>query len=153
MMNWRKAALGIPATLVCLGVIACASDPAVRSARKDSALLRLSWSARPERIEKCRELTPEELAARGEHMRQRVDCAGYFASYDLEVSIDGRTVHRSVARGAGLRNDRPIFLLEEVVVAHVRPRRADGPAADGGSRCLYRGPAPAATPRWRHRCD
>ena len=78
--------------------------------------LRLSWSARPERIEVCHALSAEEQAEREEHMRQRVECDGRFATYLLQVQSDGRTVHESVARGAGLRHDRPLYLLHEVDV-------------------------------------
>jgi hypothetical protein len=115
-MKAARAMLAIPATAVILATIAWMSDAPVRATKGDAPRLRLSWSARPERIEQCRELTQEELAARGEHMRQRVECVGRFATYDLKVAIDGRRVHQSVARGAGLRNDRPIFLLREIDV-------------------------------------
>jgi hypothetical protein len=79
----------------------------------EAARLRLSWTARPQRIEICRTLSAEELAARPEHMRQRVECDGRFASYTLRVEVDDRAVGESIVRGGGLRHDRPIFLLRE----------------------------------------
>jgi len=79
-----------------------------------AALLRLSWSARPERIEICRTLSQKELEEREEHMRQRVECDGRFATYDLRVTVDGRSVAESVVRGGGFRHDRSIYLLREV---------------------------------------
>ena len=79
----------------------------------DSARLRLSFSARPERIEVCRNVSAEEMAKREEHMRQRVECDGRFATYTLRVEADGRAIDEMVVRGAGLRNDRPIYLLRE----------------------------------------
>jgi len=103
-----------------------------------SARLRLSWSARPERIETCRTLSAAELAQREEHMRQREDCEGRSATYALRVDVDGRPVSTSVARGAGLRHDRPLYLLHEVDVApgphrlrvsFLRRERTDGDAA------------------------
>jgi hypothetical protein len=78
------------------------------------ARLRLSWSARPERIEVCRTLSAAELAEREEHMRQRVDCEGKFASYSLRIDADGRRLAESLERGAGLRHDRPLYVLREV---------------------------------------
>ena len=81
------------------------------------ARLRLSWSARPERIEVCRALTAEELARREEHMRLRVECDGRFATYALRVEADGKVLGESVVRGAGLRHDRPIYLLRDFVLA------------------------------------
>ena len=116
-MSWRAAFTALPATAVCLALIAWASAAPVRHDSGGTARLRLSWSARPERIEQCRELTAEELAARGEHMRQRLECTGHFASYDLQVEIDDQVVHRSVAQGGGLRNDRPIFLVKDLVIS------------------------------------
>jgi hypothetical protein len=49
-------------------------------------------------------------------MRQRIECEGRFASYSLRVSVDGRLLHEAVVTGAGLRNDRPIYLLEDLDV-------------------------------------
>ncbi len=83
----------------------------------DSAQLRLSWSARPERIEVCRTLSSEELARVEEHMRQRVQCDGRFATYSLKVEVDGRRVGDAVVRGAGLRHDRSMYLLRDFDVS------------------------------------
>lgn len=82
----------------------------------DDARLRLSWSARPERIEVCRTVSAEELAKRPEHMRQREECEGHFATYALRVDVDGRSVDEAIVHGAGLRQDRPSFLLRELGV-------------------------------------
>lgn len=82
----------------------------------ETARLRLSWSARPERIEICRTLSEEELELLAEHMRQRVSCEGKFASYTLRILVDGAIIDESVVRGAGLRNDRPLFLLRDYPV-------------------------------------
>lgn len=89
---------------------------------RDAAKLRLSWSARPERIEVCRALSADELAKRAEHMRQRVECTGRFATYQLRVETDGQSIIDTIVHGAGLRNDRPIYLLREFALAP-GPRR------------------------------
>ena len=81
-----------------------------------SAAVRLSWSARSQRIEACRTLTAKELAEREEHMRQRVECEGRFATYGLTVDVDGRLLHESIVRGGGLRHDRPLHVLRELTV-------------------------------------
>lgn len=80
------------------------------------ALLRLSWSARPERVETCRELSDAELAARPPHMRLRTECSGRFASYLLTVRLGAETVWTDTVRGGGLRNDRPMHLVRDVSV-------------------------------------
>lgn len=82
-----------------------------------SARVRLSWSARPERIEVCRALSAEEISRRGEHMRQRFECDGRFAAYDLHVAIDDRIVLETVVRGSGWRHDRPLYVLRDFEVA------------------------------------
>ena len=99
--------------LVLLALVSAAPLPFNSS---EAARLRLSWTARPQRIEVCRTLSREELAARPEHMRQRVECDGRFASYTLRVEVDDRDIGESIVRGGGLRHDRPIFLLREYEV-------------------------------------
>jgi hypothetical protein len=105
------------ATVLVLGLIARASAAPLKFHDGTAARLRLSWSARPERIEVCRTLSPAELAQREEHMRQRVECDGRFATYGLRVESDGQRLGETVVHGAGLRHDRPLYLLREYDVA------------------------------------
>ena len=99
-----------------LGIVA-GSGAAVPFHPEHAARLRLSWSARPERIERCRTLSDEELALRPEHMRQRMECDGVFATYTLEIALDGRRVESAVIIGGGVRNDRPIHDLRDLDVS------------------------------------
>jgi hypothetical protein len=57
-------------------------------------------------------------------MRQRVECEGAFATYALRVDVDGQVLGESVIRGAGLRHDRPLYLLRDypVPAGHHRVR-------------------------------
>jgi hypothetical protein len=107
-----------------LFALARASAAPLAYNNNDMARLRLSWSARPERIEVCRALTAEEIARLGEHMRQRVECIGNFASYDLRVEVNGRILDEAIARGSGFRHDRPLYVLRDFNIAsgshHVR---------------------------------
>lgn len=80
------------------------------------AVIRLSWSGRPERLEVCRRLTETELAERPAHMRQAVECEGTTATYRFEVRLDGAGIGDGVLRGGGFRNDRPIYLLRDLAV-------------------------------------
>jgi hypothetical protein len=115
--------------------------------RPDAARLRLSWSARPERIEVCRTPTEEELARLAEHMRQRLVCDGVFATYLLRIEVDGREIGQSVIRGAGLRNDRPLYLLRDYPVPpgqhrfHVSLTRRE--KTDDDAAAYATAPAPA----------
>lgn len=90
-----------------LSIVPLAGAPA------DRAMLRLSWSARPERVERCRRLSDEELAQRPAHMQLRFECEGHFARYLLNVRVGERLVADDTLRGGGFRNDRPIHVLEE----------------------------------------
>jgi hypothetical protein len=109
-------ATAIFATIVALVLLARASAAPLPYHDDGMAQLRLSWSARPERIETCRALSEEELKREEEHMRQRVECDGRFATYALRVESDDKLLSASVVRGAGLRHDRPIYLLRDLEV-------------------------------------
>ncbi len=108
----RVVAAGASTALGLL-LLAASSTLSLPHHASDDAQLRLSWSAMPERIEVCRTLSEEELAGLAEHMRQRVQCEGTSASYDLRVSADGDEIATARIRGGGLRHDRPIHLLRE----------------------------------------
>lgn len=82
----------------------------------DAAQLRLSWSARPERVERCRRLSDAELAQLPQHMRLRLQCEGGFARYLLTVRVDSGVIASDTLRGGGLRHDRPLHLFEEVSI-------------------------------------
>ena len=135
VLRWAVAGV---ATAILLYGLAWSSAAEIAQPQSGRSVLRLSWSARPERIEVCRTLSAAELAQREEHMRQRVECDGRFATYTLRVEADGRLLHESVARGAGLRHDRPLYLLREIdlspgahhlVVTFVRREKTDDDAA------------------------
>lgn len=115
---WRIAGLGV-AVLAAVG-LRQVSALELQPANAATALARLSWSARPERVERCRRVSDEELARLPAHMRLRFECEGAFARYLLSVTLDDRTVRRDTIRGSGLRHDRPMHVFEEVAV---RPGR------------------------------
>lgn len=85
-------------------------------ARGDDAIVRISLGARAERIEICRRQTDEELAKLAPQMRQRVVCEGTTARYRLEVRRNGELLHSQVVRGGGLRNDRPLYVSQDLPV-------------------------------------
>jgi len=96
--------------------LAWASTAPLRGARTGDALMRLSWGARPERIETCRTQTDEELAKVNPQMRQRVVCEGTTARYQLEVRRDGSPIASGMVRGGGLRHDRELYVFREIRV-------------------------------------
>ncbi len=138
-MRLARIVAAATATAAGLALLAFASAVPVAYHPEDTARLRLSWSARPERIEVCRQVSDEEQAEREEHMRQRVACTGRFATYALRVEVDGRAIGESVIHGAGLRHDRPLYLLRDypvppgqhrVRVTLTRREKTDDEAAD-----------------------
>ena len=110
---WPSRVVGIVAALVLTFGLAALSQAPYRPYPDDDAMLRLAWSARPERIEICRRQTEEELAKWPPHMRQLVVCEGTSARYQLEVRRDGEVLFVDTARGAGARRDRPLYVLHE----------------------------------------
>ncbi|MEZ4585389.1 MAG: hypothetical protein R2909_03190 [Gemmatimonadales bacterium] len=113
--RWRIVP-ALVGTTILFGLLAWTSAVPLPFHRSEEARLRLSWTARPDRLEECRILSPAELAKAPEHMRRRVECEGRFASYDLRVEVDGRLAGEAVVRGGGLRHDRPIHVLRELSV-------------------------------------
>ena len=86
----------------------------------DDALLRVAWSARPERVESCHTLSEEELEKLPAHMRQRVVCEGTTASYSFEILRDGDTLSSTILRGGGLRHDRQLYAYQQLPIPHGR---------------------------------
>lgn len=80
----------------------------------EQAMLRLAWSARPDRLERCRRQSEEELARLPAHMRQPVLCEGASAQYRLTVRDEGRVVAEQIVHGGGLRQDRRLYVFQEL---------------------------------------
>jgi hypothetical protein len=103
----------------------------------DDSLIRLSWRTTGELVNECRRLTAEELERLPIHMRREEVCEGRLVPYRLSVRLDGREVIEETVRGAGAREDRPLYVFREVAVPpgsyHLEvswegDRPADGPA-------------------------
>lgn len=104
------------ALLLTAGVALQSRFPAVRD-RDEHGVIRLAWSARPERIETCRVPSAEEQAELAVHMRQAKICEGTTAPYRVTLDLDGSTVLDESIHGAGLRHDRAIYYFREVETA------------------------------------
>jgi hypothetical protein len=107
-----------------------------RAHREVQASLRLTWSARPERIESCHRLSESELEKLPAHMRQQVTCEGVSATYRLRVWRGDSLLDDRVLHGSGLRRDRPMHVLRDYEVPpgthrlRVEVHRIETPAAD-----------------------
>ena len=113
-MTLLSRAAGLLLALAATASIVRGSYVAMTLHRPDQAMLRLAWSARPERIERCRQLSEEELARLPAHMRQPVSCEGSTAAYRLTVRDEGRLLVERVVRGGGLRQDRRLYVFQEL---------------------------------------
>ena len=147
-------AMGIAAALLVTFGIAWASTVRMPSASA-VAVLRLAWTARPERIEDCRPQREEELAKLPAHMRQAVVCTGTTATYRLEVRREGAVIADRIVRGGGLRHDRPLYVFRDIslppgdAAIAVRFFRVDGVGEPKASDAT----APAGSIRDRHSMD
>jgi hypothetical protein len=115
MRRWRLLAVAVTAGLIA-GVVAASNAPLSPHAT-GGALLRLAWSARPERLEECRSQSAEELARLPPHMRQPVVCEGVTARYRLTATHAGRVLADRIVSAGGLRQDRRLYVLEDLPVA------------------------------------
>ena len=114
-------AIGVLVALVALVVTVAGSHGRLAAFPSTDAMLRVAWSARPERVETCRRVSDEELAKLAAHMRRRVVCEGTTARYRLDISRDGTLVGVDTVRGGGLRHDREAYVFREIPMA---PRHA-----------------------------
>ena len=106
--------LGAALAAAAMAALAWGSTAPMTARPSPDAVLRLAWSARPERIEQCREQSAEELARLPAHMRQPVACEGTTAQYRLQVRVGGALVTDRIVHGGGLRRDRRLYVFEEL---------------------------------------
>lgn len=136
----RRAVVGLVSLALVAGIGALTRVPYATGSGTE-ALLRLSWQARGERVERCRRATAEELAARPAHMRQEVICEGrQVAPYTLRIAVDGRVVDSGRVAGSGMAGEGTLYVLRELPVApgshrlSVRfEREPDGTGADSSA--------------------
>ena len=81
------------------------------------AVLRMAWRTRGTRVRECRHRTPEEIARLPVHMREDEVCEGRLLPYALVVSLDSQVVDSEQVRPSGVREDRPLYVYREFVVA------------------------------------
>ena len=116
-MSHARAGLGWALSLLATFGVAALSRADWVPSGSDDGILRVTLTARPERIETCRRLGDAELAGRPAHMRVAVECEGATATYRLRVWRDGTLLDDVVVRGGGFRHDRPIQVLREYPLA------------------------------------
>jgi hypothetical protein len=106
-------AMGLAVALAVTVAITQASVLRMSTDASAAAVLRLAWTARPDRIENCRPQSESEQANIPAHMRQTMICEGVTAEYRLDVRYNGQTIADHVVRAGGLRHDRPLYVFHE----------------------------------------
>lgn len=91
------------------------SWPMYRHLDADQALIKLSIVHHGQRLEACRENTPEELAKLPPNMRAVTRCARARAPLLVEVDLDGVPVYRQQAPASGLARDGAATLYHRLV--------------------------------------
>jgi hypothetical protein len=132
--------IGAAAAVAAMAAIAWASTAPMTIHGSSQGVLRLAWSARPERVEVCREQSADELAKLPAHMRQPLVCEGTTARYRLTVRHEGNLVADRILHGGGVRHDRRLYVFHELPLdpgqssIEVRLDRIDDPGANVSAR-------------------
>ena len=140
MSRALRAVLGALVAIGGLGALRATSYWPYSPARDARALVRLAWRARGQRVNQCRTRTAEELSRLPVHMRQTEVCERRLLPYRLAVRLDDSLVSDREIRGAGAREDRPLFVFEDfrtspgthrVAVQFTREEASGAAAAQG----------------------
>lgn len=116
MTRVLRGVIGVVGAASVLAFIRVASFAPYTAERDVGAIVRFAWRARGERVRECRHRTPEELEKLPPHMRQEEVCEGRVLPYRLAVDLDGVATVNQLIHGAGAREDRPLYVFQELVV-------------------------------------
>lgn len=107
---------GVVATAIGLLLLGTVSALQIGGAGTD-AFLRLAWRYPIQKREVCKELNAEELAKRPVHMRVAKECKSEVIPVQLRVEVDGQILVDKMIHPAGMREDRPLLVDEQLPVA------------------------------------
>lgn len=108
-------------TAALLGAVVVLGQLPFGSAGGD-AVLRVALRTVQAKVEVCRDLSAEELAALPAHMRRPRDCRELAPDYQLSVRVGDRPLLDERVRPGGLRGDRPLIVDRQLAVAPGRSR-------------------------------
>lgn len=111
-----RAVLGVLGAAAVLALVRLGSFIPYTAERDVGAIVRLAWRARGQHVRECRELSPQELERLPVHMREKEVCEGRLLPYRLVVAVDGAQLVDRLVHGAGAREDRPLYVYEDLVV-------------------------------------
>ena len=98
------------------------SYPRFTQVGEGQALVRLSIVHGTQRVQACRERTPEELAKLAPNMRAALDCPRERAPMLVELEFDGHVVVRRSATPSGLQRDGAAAVYHRMHVPSGRHR-------------------------------
>ncbi|MGE5142321.1 MAG: hypothetical protein ACM3OA_02675 [Acidobacteriota bacterium] len=117
MSRLLRIVAGAGALVGVLAILRIGSFLSYIAERHPEGVVRLAWRARGEHVRECRHRSAEELAKLPPHMRQEEVCEGRVLPYRLVVLLDGTERINREVRGAGAREDRPLYVTEDLAVA------------------------------------
>lgn len=117
MTRGVRGAIGTLGAAGVLALIRLGSFTPYTAERDVGAIVRFAWRARGERVNECRRRTPDELAKLPPHMRQEEVCEGRVLPYRLAVTLDGAAAVNQLIHGAGAKEDRPLYVFQDLVVS------------------------------------
>jgi hypothetical protein len=98
------------------------SYPRFTQVGEDQALLRLSVVHGTQRLQECRERSPQELAKLAPNMRAALDCPRERSPMAIELELDGRVVYQRRVSPSGLKRDGAAALYHRMEVPAGRHR-------------------------------
>lgn len=116
MNRLLRVAGGAVVVISVLAVVRLLSFTPYTAERDIGAIVRLAWRARGEQARECRRLSPEEMEKLPLHMRQEEVCEGRLLPYRLMVVLDGDSLVDRLVHGAGAREDRPLYVFQDLIV-------------------------------------
>jgi hypothetical protein len=122
MSRFLRLAGGAIVVISVLAVVRLLSFTPYTAERDIGAIVRLAWRARGEQVRDCRRLSPEELQQLPLHMRQEEVCEGRLLPYRLVVALDSVSLVDRLVHGAGAREDRPLYVFQDLIVEPGRHR-------------------------------
>jgi hypothetical protein len=114
MTSMARLAARVTIAVGALALVRLGSFVPYTAQANGGAVLRLAWRARGERVNECRRPTPEELAKLPVHMRQEEICEGRLLPYRLVATLDGAPAVDRLIHGAGAREDRPLYVFQDL---------------------------------------
>ncbi|MCP3867351.1 MAG: hypothetical protein GY703_04480 [Gammaproteobacteria bacterium] len=82
----------------------------------DESMITLALSHSGERMEECRQLSPEEMAKLPPNMRISTDCPRERSPVTIDVQLDGNSVFKTMAEPPGLYKDQGVDIYHSIKV-------------------------------------